>query len=110
VDASADWLETSAASSARTGASPELTPSNAWRALEAEEVSSQSALDSTRPGYQVGRRSNLDVLNAQQQLYSTRRDLARARYDAIVNSLRLKSAAGILKEDDLMQVNGLLQR
>lgn len=80
------------------------------RALEAAEVSSQSALESNRLGYQVGVRINIDVLNAQQQLYSTRRDLARARYDAIVNSLRLKSAAGILKEDDLMQVNGLLQR
>jgi outer membrane protein len=80
------------------------------RALEAAEVSSQSALESNRLGYQVGVRINIDVLNAQQQLYSTRRDLARARYDAIVNSLRLKSAAGILKEDDLVQVNGLLQR
>jgi outer membrane protein len=80
------------------------------RAREAAEVSSQSALESNRLGYQVGVRINIDVLNAQQQLYSTRRDLARARYDAIVNSLRLKSAAGILKEDDLVQVNGLLQR
>ncbi|WP_194720767.1 TolC family outer membrane protein [Noviherbaspirillum malthae] len=80
------------------------------RALEAAEVSSQSALESNRLGYQVGVRINIDVLNAQQQLYSTRRDLARARYDAIVNSLRLKSTAGILKEDDLVQVNGLLQR
>ncbi|WP_151636538.1 TolC family outer membrane protein [Noviherbaspirillum aerium] len=79
------------------------------RALEAAEVSSQSALESNRLGYQVGVRINIDVLNAQQQLYSTRRDLARARYDAIVNSLRLKSAAGILKEEDLLQVNGLLQ-
>ncbi|MEC4723008.1 TolC family outer membrane protein [Noviherbaspirillum sp. CPCC 100848] len=79
------------------------------RALEAAEVSSQSALESNRLGYQVGVRINIDVLNAQQQLFSTRRDLARARYDAIVNSLRLKSAAGILKEEDLAQVNGLLQ-
>lgn len=79
------------------------------RALEAAEVSSQSALDSNRLGYQVGVRINIDVLNAQQQLYSTRKDLAKARYDTIVNGLRLKSAAGTLKEEDLAQVNALLQ-
>jgi len=79
------------------------------RALEAAEISSQSALESNRLGYQVGVRINIDVLNAQQQLYSTRRDLAKARYDAIMNGLRLKSAAGTLKEEDLTQVNSLLK-
>ncbi|RZI41401.1 channel protein TolC [Herbaspirillum sp. HC18] len=79
------------------------------RALEAAEISSQSSLDSNRLGYQVGVRINIDVLNAQQQLYSTRRDLAKARYDTIMNGLRLKSAAGTLKEEDLVQVNTLLQ-
>ncbi|HEX2531036.1 MAG TPA: TolC family outer membrane protein [Burkholderiaceae bacterium] len=79
------------------------------KALEAAEVSSQSALESNKLGYQVGVRINIDVLNAQQQLYSTQRDLAKARYDTIMNSLRLKSAAGTLKEDDLVQVNALLQ-
>ena len=53
-------------------------------------------------------RINIDVLNAQQQLFSTRRDLSRARYDTIVNGLRLKSAAGTLLEQDLQLVNGLL--
>lgn len=79
------------------------------RALEAAEISSQSALESNRLGYQVGVRINIDVLNAQQQLYSTRKDLSKARYDTIVNGLRLKSAAGTLKEEDLVQVNALLQ-
>lgn len=79
------------------------------KALEAAEVSSQSALDSNKLGYQVGVRINIDVLNAQQQLFSTRRDLAKARYDTIVNGLRLKSAAGSLKEEDLVLVNGLLK-
>ncbi len=79
------------------------------RALEAAEVSSQSALESNRLGYQVGVRINIDVLNAQQQLYSTRRDLAKARYDTIMNGLRLKAAAGNLKEEDLTQINSLLQ-
>lgn len=79
------------------------------KALEAAEVSSQSALESNKLGYQVGVRINIDVLNAQQQLYLTRRDLAKARYDTIVNGLRLKSAAGTLKEEDLAQVNALLK-
>ncbi|WP_334189827.1 TolC family outer membrane protein [Noviherbaspirillum sp.] len=78
------------------------------RALEAAEISSQSALESNRLGYQVGVRINIDVLNAQQQLFTTRRDLARARYDTIVNGLRLKAAAGTLKEEDVVLVNTLL--
>ena len=79
------------------------------KALEAAEVSSQSALDSNKLGYEVGVRINIDVLNAQQQLYSTRKDLAKARYDTILYGLKLKSAAGTLKEDDLVKVNGLLK-
>jgi len=78
-------------------------------ALEAAEVSSQSALDSNKLGYQVGVRINIDVLNAQQQVYSTLQSLAKARYDTLVNGLRLKSAAGTLKEDDLAQINALLK-
>jgi outer membrane protein len=79
------------------------------KALEAAEISSQSALESNRLGYQVGVRINIDVLNAQQQLFTTRQNLAKARYDTIVNGLRLKSAAGTLKEEDMMEVNALLQ-
>ena len=78
-------------------------------ALEAAEVSSQSALDSNKLGYQVGVRINIDVLNAQQQLYLTRQNLAKARYDTLVNGLRLKSAAGTLKEEDLAGINALLK-
>ncbi|UVW28420.1 TolC family outer membrane protein [Massilia sp. H6] len=78
------------------------------KALEAAEVSSQSALESNKLGYQVGVRINIDVLNAQRQLYSTRTDLSRARYDTIVNGLRLKAAAGSLREADLAAVNQLL--
>jgi outer membrane protein len=78
-------------------------------ALQAAELSSQSALESNRLGYQVGVRINIDVLNAQQQLYATRRDLSRARYDTLVNGLRLKAAAGVLREEDLARVNALLR-
>ncbi len=77
-------------------------------ALEAAERSSRLALESNLLGYQVGVRINIDVLNAQQQLYSTQRDLARARYDALLNGLRLKSTAGALGETDVAQVNALL--
>ncbi|WP_305821657.1 TolC family outer membrane protein [Massilia brevitalea] len=80
------------------------------KALEAAEVSSQSALESNKLGYQVGVRINIDVLNAQRQLYSTRTDLARARYNTILNGLRLKAAAGALREADLVPVNNLLQK
>lgn len=79
------------------------------KALEAAEISSQSALDANKLGYQVGVRVNIDILNAQQQLFSTRRDLSKARYDTIINGLKLKSAAGTLTEQDVQQVNGLLQ-
>ena len=77
-------------------------------ALEQGLVSSQSALDSNKLGYEVGVRINIDVLNAQQQLFSTRRDLAVARYNTITNHLRLKSAAGSLREEDLELVNRAL--
>jgi outer membrane protein len=78
-------------------------------ALEQALVSSQSALDSNRLGYEVGVRINIDVLNAQQQLFLTRRDLALARYNTITNTLRLKAVAGSLREEDLIGVNRALQ-
>ncbi|OGA68074.1 MAG: channel protein TolC [Betaproteobacteria bacterium RIFCSPLOWO2_12_FULL_65_14] len=77
-------------------------------ALEQARVSSQSALESNKLGYEVGVRINIDVLNAQQQLYSTERDLAVARYNTITNQLRLKAAAGSLREEDLEEVNRAL--
>lgn len=78
------------------------------RALEAARVSTQSALESTRLGYEVGVRINIDVLNAEQQVYAVRRDLARARFDTLLAQLRLKAAVGGLAVDDLQAVNGLL--
>ena len=78
-------------------------------ALEQALVSSQSALDSNKLGYEVGVRINIDVLNAQQQLFSTRRDLAVARYNTITSHLKLKAAAGSLRDEDLEEVNRALQ-
>jgi outer membrane protein len=78
------------------------------RALQQALVSSQSALDSNKLGYEVGVRINIDVLNAQQQLFSTMRDLSKARYDTLLNGLKLKAAAGTLAEQDVEAVNRLL--
>jgi outer membrane protein len=78
------------------------------RALEQALRSSEVSLQSNRVGYEVGVRINIDVLNAQQQVFQTQRDLARARYDTILNGLRLKSAAGSLTEQDVEAVNRLL--
>jgi outer membrane protein len=77
-------------------------------ALEQALVSSQSALDSNKLGYEVGVRINIDVLNAQQQLFQTRRDLSLARYNTLTNHLRLKAAAATLREEDLEVVNRAL--
>ena len=75
------------------------------KALEAALVSSQSSLDSTRLGQEVGVRTQVDVLNAQQLLFQTRRDLAQARYNYILSLLRLKGAVGKLSEDDLARAS-----
>ncbi len=80
------------------------------KALEAAEASSQSALDANKLGYQVGVRINIDVLNSQSQLFQTKRDLAKARYDVLVGGLRLRQANGTLKAEDLAPVNALLAR
>ena len=80
------------------------------KALEAAELSSQSALDANKLGYQVGVRINIDVLNAQSQLFQTKRDLAQARYNVLLGGLRLRQASGTLTAEDLQQVNGLLAR
>jgi outer membrane protein len=80
------------------------------KALEAAELSSQSALDANKLGYQVGVRINIDVLNAQSQLFQTKRDLAQARYNVLLGNLRLRQANGTLTPEDLLQINALLAR
>jgi outer membrane protein len=80
------------------------------KAFEAAQVSNQSSLDSTILGREVGVRTGVDVLNAQQQLFQARRDLQQARYNTILSQLRLKSATGRLSEEDLAEVNRLLAR
>lgn len=80
------------------------------KALEAAESSSQLALEATQLGYRVGVRVNLDVLNAQTQLFQTRRDLAKARYEVILGGLKLRLASGQLKPADVATVNALLDK
>jgi outer membrane protein len=79
-------------------------------ALRQAVVSSQKALESTRKGFEVGVRTSVDVLNAQQQLHATRRDHAQARYNYILSVLRLKAAAGMIDDKDAEWVNTLLAR
>ena len=78
------------------------------KAYEAALTSSQSALDSNKRGYEVGVRINIDVLNAQSQLFDTRQKLAKARLDTLGALLKLKAAAGSLSENDVAAINGLL--
>jgi len=79
-------------------------------AYEAAESSTKLALEATQLGYKVGVRVNLDVLNAQTQLYTTQRDLAKARYDVVVNGLKLRQASGQLRAEDVNAVNTLLSK
>ncbi len=79
-------------------------------ALEAAEASSRSALEANQLGYQVGVRVNIDVLNAQSQLYQTQRDLAQARYNVLLGSLKLRQAAGTLTDEDVRALDSLLAR
>jgi outer membrane protein len=78
------------------------------RALEAAESSSKLALEATQLGYKVGVRVNLDVLNAQTQLFNTQRDLSRARYDVVINRLKLRQVAGALSPEDVTNASRLL--
>lgn len=78
------------------------------KALEAAQASSQSALDATKLGYQVGVRVNVDVLNAQSLLFDTKARLAKARYDVLLGGLKLRQANGTLGAEDIQAVSSLL--
>jgi len=79
------------------------------QALEQAVKSSRTALEATRAGFEVGTRTAVDVVDAERALSEAQRDLSRARYDYIVDTLRLKRAAGTLSPNDLRQVNAWLQ-
>jgi outer membrane protein len=75
------------------------------KALEQALISSQSQVDSTKLGYEVGVRTSVDVLNAEQQFFLAKRDLLQARYNYLVNIIRLKASSGVVAEVDLADIN-----
>lgn len=75
------------------------------KALEQALQSSQSQLDATKLGNEVGIRTSVDLLNARQQYFSAKRDLLQARYNYLVNIIRLKTASGIVNETDLQDID-----
>lgn len=77
-------------------------------ALRTAVKSAQSALEANRMSFEVGTRINIDVLNAQQQVYSARRDLSRAIFDTLIATLKLKNAAGALGAEDVNRLSELL--
>jgi outer membrane protein len=79
------------------------------KAYEQALSSSQTQLESTQTGYDVGIRTSVDVLNAQQQLFAAKRDLLEARYQYLMNIIRLKSAAGVVSDTDLADINQQLE-
>lgn len=86
-----------------------LAEINRVKALGQAVVSAQSALDASEAGLEVGTRTTVDVLDTRRELFRAQRNHARSRYDYILNTLRLKEAAGILTVADLEQVNGWLR-
>ena len=109
AQADLDNARRSAAQGARTAFLGVTSGLSQVKAFEAALTSSQSALDSNKLGYEVGVRINIDVLNAQSQLYDTRQKLAKARLDTLLALLKLKATAGGLGEADLASVNSLLE-
>ena len=71
--------------------------------------SNQTAYEATQAGFEAGTRTTLDLLNAQREQFRSKRDLARARYDYLLASLKLKDVVGDLTESDLNQINNYLK-
>jgi outer membrane protein len=79
-------------------------------ALSSAVLSAESAVKGNQVGYRMGLRINTDVLSAEQQLFLSRRDLSKARYDVLLQGLRLKAAAGVLSEADVDALNRMLEK
>ena len=97
-----------AATDARTAFAGVVNGLSQITALESAVVSSQSAISGNLAGYKLGIYKNIDVLNAEQQFYTSKRDLVKARYDTLFQALKLKAAAGILSGEDMISTNALL--
>jgi len=94
---------------AQTGFTGVNSAAASVKAFEQAVVSAEVALQSNRLGQEVGVRTNLDVLNVQQNVFSTRRDLADAYFKYLIGVLRLKSAVGTLSEQDVEEINRQLR-
>ena len=94
---------------AQTGFTGVTSAAASVKAFEQALVSAQSAYESNKTGQEVGVRTNLDVLNTQQNVFQTRRDLAQAYFNYLLGVLRLKSAVGTLDEHDLEDINRRLR-
>ena len=79
------------------------------QALAQGVVSSESARELKVEGYKAGLETLLQVLDAERDLYAAKRDSAKARYEFLLNRLRLKQAAGTLSDADLLAINRLMQ-
>jgi outer membrane protein len=79
------------------------------QAFRQASISAESALEATQAGFEVGTRTIVDVLIAEQRKYQAQRDNSVARHAYIINHLRLKSVAGLLNGEDLKVVNQLLE-
>jgi outer membrane protein len=86
-----------------------LAKQSSVQARKLAMVSAQSGLEATEAGYEVGTRTIVDVLNSQRSLYQAQRDYSQAKYDYFIQYLTLKRSAGILNEQDIANINGILQ-
>ena len=72
-------------------------------------ISSETALQATEAGFEVGTRTAVDVVTSERAVLEARRDYSRSRYDYLLNTLRLKQAAGILSQEDLQAISQWLE-
>jgi len=98
------WQERTMASDIRKFYNGVLNGEVQIKAYEQAVKSNETAVDGTREGFKAGFRTNVDVLNAQQKLLESRRNLARARYQYILDRLMLKEAAGVLTVADIDEI------
>lgn len=99
-----DWRKRSAQQTARQAFNNVNAAIARAKALDKASLSSQTSLQSVQAGYEVGTRTSTDVLSAEREVLRAQRDLSRARYDYVLNMLRLKQAAGQLDQDDLKRI------
>lgn len=78
------------------------------KAMEQAVISAEQLALSSRRSYQAGARTTIDVLNAEQQLATARRDLAQARYTMLGAYVRLQTLTGVFDDRRLSELNTLL--